>query len=209
MSGTMALSFVAGYVALLLWGMHMVHTGVVRAYGVQLRKGLGLALSSRWKAFLAGLGITAVLQSSTATGLMTTSFIAGGLMSLVPALAVTLGANVGTTLIVQVLTFDVFVADMHQRVLDELHLASTVFMTSDERLARQLLGEKERKRDVEQTATENHWQRLREGRPQSIETSALHIDIVRDLKRIAAHIASVAYPILEQNGALRRSRLVD
>ena len=47
------------------------------------------------------------------------------------------------------------------------------------------------------------------GSPQSIETSTLHLDIARDLKRIAAHIASVAYPILEQGGALRRSRLLD
>ena len=61
----------------------------------------------RFKAFLVGLGVTAVLQSSTATGLMATAFAAGGLLDLVPALAVMLGANVGTTLIVQVLSFDV------------------------------------------------------------------------------------------------------
>ena len=65
------------------------------------------ALRNRFKAFLAGLGVTAVLQSSTATGLMVTGFAAGGLVELVPALAVMLGANVGTTLIVQVLSFDV------------------------------------------------------------------------------------------------------
>jgi phosphate:Na+ symporter len=64
-------------------------------------------------------------------------------------------------------------------------------------------------RDLEQVATDNHLRRLREGRVQSMETSSLHIDIARDLKRIAAHIASVAYPILEQGGALRRSRLLD
>jgi phosphate:Na+ symporter len=107
MSGTMTLLQLAGDVALLLWGMHMVHTGILRAFGANLRQVLGVGLRSRWKAFLAGLGITALLQSSTATGLMTTSFIASGLMDLVPALAVTLGANVGTTLIVQILTFDV------------------------------------------------------------------------------------------------------
>ena len=64
-------------------------------------------MKSRWKAFLAGMAITALLQSSTATALMSTSFIAAGFMNLVPALSVTLGANVGTTLIVQVLTFNV------------------------------------------------------------------------------------------------------
>jgi phosphate:Na+ symporter len=66
-----------------------------------------LALSNRLKAVLVGAGVTAVLQSSTATGLVVASFAASGLVSLVPALAVMLGANVGTTLIVQVLSFDI------------------------------------------------------------------------------------------------------
>jgi phosphate:Na+ symporter len=548
MPATLILLHLAGFVALLLWGMHMVHTGIVRAFGGHLRQALAIGLKSRWKAFLAGLGITAVLQSSTATALMSTSFIGGGFMTLVTALAVTLGANVGTTLIVQVLTFNVAaiapvfvlagviafnrggktrtrdlgrvsigiglillalhliiatiqpvekaqalrelfailsgdpiidiaiaavltwaayssvavvllimtlaaqqiipgeaalalvlganlgnvipqylaagtnvaarqlalgnlivraagclvaipllpwltgalaaleasparqvadfhtlfnlalavvfiglldplarlctqlmpaapssndpgrpqyikpagggapslaladaarevlrmidivesmlrtflealqnddrkllaklppmddaldrlhsavklhltavsrrdgldstdskrcsdilaftinlehigdildrslrgmaakkikqglsfspeglkeIADMHQHLLDNLHLATSVFMMGDMHAARTLLAEKDRMRDLEQAATANHLRRLREGLPQSIETSTLHLDIARDLKRIAAHIASVAYPILEQGGALRRSRLLD
>jgi phosphate:Na+ symporter len=546
MSATAILLHLAGYVALLLWGLHMVHSGIVRAFGGSLRQALAIGLSNRWKAFIAGLGITAVLQSSTATALMCTSFIAAGFMSLVTGLAAILGANVGTTLIVQVLTFNVSalapvfilagliafnkggktrtrdlgrvaigiglillalhlivvtiepvekakalrevvallssdpvvdvaiaalltwaayssvavvllvmtlaaqgivtpvaalalvlganlgnvipqyvsagasieakrlaignlivrlfgclvallllpwlaqamaaleasparqvadfhtlfnvalavifiglldplarlcvrllpssaiadhpgrpqyinaaalgtpsialadaarevlrmvdvvesmlrmflnalqnddrkllsqlaqmddtldqlhnavklhltaisreeglgeadakrcsdilaftinlehigdildkslreiaakkikqrltfspegleeIAAMHNTVLSNLHLATSVFMLGDMQSARTLLAEKDRMRDLEQTATENHLRRLREGRPQSIETSSLHIDIARDLKRIAAHIASVAYPILEQGGALRRSRL--
>jgi phosphate:Na+ symporter len=97
----------AGMVSLLLWGVHMVQTGVQRAFGAKLRSFLGNALRNRFKAFLAGMGVTAILQSSTATGLMVTGFAAGGLVELVPALAVMLGANVGTTLIVQLLSFDV------------------------------------------------------------------------------------------------------
>ncbi|HVV95299.1 MAG TPA: Na/Pi cotransporter family protein [Hyphomicrobiales bacterium] len=97
----------AGSVALLLWGVRMVQTGIQRAFGARLRGFLARALENRLKAFLAGLGVTALLQSSTATGLMVTGFAAGGLVDLVPALAVMLGANVGTTLIVQVLSFDV------------------------------------------------------------------------------------------------------
>ncbi|WP_029350758.1 Na/Pi cotransporter family protein [Bosea sp. 117] len=96
-----------GAIALLLWGTHMVQTGVQRALGHHLRAFLGRALRTRLRAFLAGLGVTAILQSSTATGLMTAGFAAGGLVELAPALAVMLGANVGTTLIVQVLSFDV------------------------------------------------------------------------------------------------------
>src|SRR5580698_10201031 len=97
----------AGAVALLLWGVHMVQTGVQRAFGARLRGFLATALRHRISAFLAGIGVTALLQSSTATGLMVTGFTAGGLVELVPALAVMLGANVGTTLIVQLLSFDV------------------------------------------------------------------------------------------------------
>ncbi|MCH4585435.1 Na/Pi cotransporter family protein, partial [Achromobacter xylosoxidans] len=106
MSGLITLLDFAGYVALLLWGVHMVQTGVQRAFGAALGAALGRALGTRLRAFAAGLGITAALQSSTATGLMITGFAAGGVVGLVPALAAMLGANVGTTLIVQLLSFD-------------------------------------------------------------------------------------------------------
>jgi len=106
MSGILILLDFAGYVALLLWGVHMVQTGVQRAFGAALGAALGRALGTRLRAFAAGLAITAALQSSTATGLMITGFAAGGVVALVPALAAMLGANVGTTLIVQLLSFD-------------------------------------------------------------------------------------------------------
>src|SRR6185312_14436181 len=105
MGGMILLDLVGG-VALLLWGLHMVYSGIVRAFGSDLRRFLGLALRNRFTAFLAGLGVTALLQSSTATGLMATAFVKDGLIGLVPALAIMLGANVGTTLIVQELIFD-------------------------------------------------------------------------------------------------------
>lgn len=103
----MALMNLAGSVALLLWAIHMVQTGVQRAFGARLRIFLAHTLRSPVRAFLTGLGVTALLQSSTATGLMVTGFAAGGIVDLVPALAVMLGANVGTTFIVQILSFDV------------------------------------------------------------------------------------------------------
>jgi phosphate:Na+ symporter len=99
-----------GGVALLLWGLHMVRTGILRAFGADLRRLLSRALGNRFAAFTAGLGLTALLQSSTATGLMATSFTAEGLVGLVPALAIMLGANVGTTLIVQILSFNISAA---------------------------------------------------------------------------------------------------
>ena len=106
MGSTLTLNLIGG-IALLLWGLHMIHSGVVRAYGADLRRLLGVALPNRVRAFFAGVMVTSVLQSSTATGLMTASFVTGGVVDLVPALAVMLGANVGTTLVVQLLSFDV------------------------------------------------------------------------------------------------------
>ena len=105
--GSITLLDLMGGVALLLWGLHMVVTGVLRAFGPDLRRILGKSLGNRFAAFGAGLGLTALLQSSTATGLMTASLAANGTVDLVPALAIMLGANVGTTLIVQLLSFDV------------------------------------------------------------------------------------------------------
>lgn len=107
MKGTFALLDIAGYVALLLWGTHMVTSGVLRGYGSMLRRWMGRYLAHRPAAFGFGVCVTAILQSSTATGLMATSFAASGFLGLAPGLAVMLGANVGTTLIVQVMSFDI------------------------------------------------------------------------------------------------------
>ena len=101
------------------------------------------------------------------------------------------------------------IRQMHARLLEHLKLSISVFMASDLRSARQLVAEKEQFRDLEKLATERHFARLREGRSESIETTELHLDIVRDLKRIESHIAATAYPLLEQLGVLRRSRLTE
>jgi phosphate:Na+ symporter len=108
--GSLVLLDLMGGVALLLWGLHMVLSGVLRAVGPDLRRLVGKALGNRFSAFAAGLGLTALLQSSTAAGLMTASLCAEGVVGLVPALAIMLGANVGTTLIVQALSFDISAA---------------------------------------------------------------------------------------------------
>jgi phosphate:Na+ symporter len=97
---------------------------------------------------------------------------------------------------------------LHQRVVDQMRLAVSVFVTRDVAMAKTLVVQKDAIRAAERAATESHFQRLRDGTVASIETSALHLDILRDLKRIAAHLTSVALPILEANGALRTSRLV-
>jgi phosphate:Na+ symporter len=99
------------------------------------------------------------------------------------------------------------IQSMHQRVHDNLKLATSVFVSSDRQLARKLLLEKEHFRQIERDAAESHHVRLKDGKRESIETSSLHLDILRDLKRINSHLSSAAYPILEQAGELRSSRL--
>jgi phosphate:Na+ symporter len=96
--------------------------------------------------------------------------------------------------------------EFHRVVRDNLRLAMTIFLSGDLKSARRLLDEKARIREMEFSASENHIGRLREGRIDSIETSSLHIDILRDLKRIHSHICSAAYAALETAGELNRTR---
>ncbi len=93
-------------VALLVWGTHIVRTGVLRVLGADMRRVLSGSVSSRFRAFLAGLGVTGLVQSSSATALITSSFVAQNLIPLAPALAIMLGADVGTSLMTQVFSLD-------------------------------------------------------------------------------------------------------
>lgn len=99
------------------------------------------------------------------------------------------------------------ICELHARVLANLQLGLNVFINSDLRSAQRLLAEKEAFRNLERAYADSHLQRLVEQKLSSIETSALHLDIIRDLKRINSHICSIAYPILESAGALAPSRL--
>jgi phosphate:Na+ symporter len=95
----------------------------------------------------------------------------------------------------------------HAQVLENLRLALNVFTTRDIALARRLVAEKASLREAEARTADSHFARLREGRTESIETSSIHMDVIRDLKRINGHLASVAYPILEAAGELADTRL--
>jgi phosphate:Na+ symporter len=85
-------------VALLVWGTHLVRTGVLRVFGANLRSLLARSMGNRFSAALSGIGVTALVQSSTATSLMTSSFVGQGLITLPAALAVMRGADIGTAL---------------------------------------------------------------------------------------------------------------
>ncbi len=99
------LNFLAS-VALLVWGTHIVRTGVLRVFGADLRRVLSKSVASRFSAFLAGLGVTSLVQSSSATALIASSFVGQNLIGLPAALAIMLGADVGTALMAQVFSLD-------------------------------------------------------------------------------------------------------
>ncbi len=96
---------------------------------------------------------------------------------------------------------------IHSQIMENLRLAMNVFTTRDITLARRLVAEKTAMREAESRAADSHYARLREGRPESIETSSIHMDVIRDLKRINGHLTTVAYPILEAAGELADTRL--
>ena len=85
----------------------------------------------------------------------------------------------------------------HKRICESLRVAFAVFMNADPEAALRLINEKSELRNIELAAGECHFERLREGRPESIETSSLHLDVLPDLRRIHSHLCSVAYPVLE------------
>ena len=97
--------------------------------------------------------------------------------------------------------------DMHRQVLANARLAFNVIVNRDTAIARALVEQKDKMREIERTASQKHFERLRDGTPASIESSSIHLDTIRDLKEINALLASLAYPVLEQHGQLRGSRL--
>jgi phosphate:Na+ symporter len=89
------------------------------------------------------------------------------------------------------------IKDFHQNILTNMKIAQAIFMSEDPTLARQLVEGKKSIRIAAQKSTERHFKRLREGIPETISTSALHTDIIRDYRRINSYITTVAYSILE------------
>ena len=93
-------------IALLVWGTHLVRKDTLRVLGANLRKILAQSVGNRFKAIVSGVGVTALLQSSTATALIISAFVGQGLMALPAALAVMLGADLGTSLMALVFSRD-------------------------------------------------------------------------------------------------------
>src|SRR5512138_3590828 len=99
------LNLLAG-VSLLVWGTRLVRNGILRLYGGDLRRLLRRSVSNPATAFFSGLFVTGLIQSSTATALIVAAFAGQGLIGTAPALAVMLGADVGTAIVTIILSFD-------------------------------------------------------------------------------------------------------
>ncbi len=93
-------------IALLVWGTHLVRKDTLRVLGANLRRVLAQSVGNRFKALMSGVGVTALLQSSTATALIISAFVGQGLMTLTAALAVMLGADLGTSLMAMLFSRD-------------------------------------------------------------------------------------------------------
>jgi phosphate:Na+ symporter len=100
-------------------------------------------------------------------------------------------------------------AAFHKRVLESLKIALAVFMSGDVAQARKLIAEKAELRNAAVGAADRHLERLREGRPETLETTSLHLDVLRDLKRIHSHICTVAYPVLEAAGEMPAAEVAE
>ena len=97
MGMTNALNLLCG-LALFLYGMHVMGEGLTRASGGRLEGILESLTKSKIKAVLLGAGVTAVIQSSSATTVMVVGFVNSGIMRLSQAAGVIMGANIGTTI---------------------------------------------------------------------------------------------------------------
>lgn len=94
-------------------------------------------------------------------------------------------------------------ARIFAQVREALHGITAAFMADDEGLAGQMIAEKHRFRDAELAATAQHLERLRERNVASMETSGIHLDLLRDLKRVHSHLTAIAYSITERGIAVR------
>jgi phosphate:Na+ symporter len=97
--------------------------------------------------------------------------------------------------------------ELHERVVENMHLALNVLVSNDLSCARQLVVEKERMRGLERRSHALHLKRLQSGTPESIETSDMHLEVARALKEINSLLVTVAYPLLTESGDLLESRL--
>lgn len=106
MSISVTLLTILSGVCLLLWGLRTIKRAVLRGYGAQVQTAIASGTRNRFTAFFSGALVTMVMQSSVATIIMTSSFFGRGLMTLPMGLAIVIGADVGSSILAQILSLD-------------------------------------------------------------------------------------------------------
>ncbi|PKL09304.1 MAG: phosphate:sodium symporter [Spirochaetae bacterium HGW-Spirochaetae-7] len=132
-----------GSLGLFLYGMKVLSDGIQRAAGDGLKRTLNLMTGSTFKAMLTGLGLTAIIQSSSATTVMVVSFVNAGLLTVVQASGVIFGANIGTTVTAWIVSLIGFKFQISALALPLIGLGFIMMMSS---------GQKSRLRDYGETA---------------------------------------------------------
>lgn len=112
MMGILQIFTLLGALGMFLYGMNMMSSGLQKAAGDRLRGLLSAMTSNPFKGVLTGLGITSIIQSSSATTVMVVSFVNAGLLTLAQAIGVIMGANIGTTVTAWLVSWLGFKADI-------------------------------------------------------------------------------------------------
>ena len=110
--GILQIFTLLGALGMFLYGMNLMSSGLQKAAGDRLRRLLSAMTSNPFKGVLTGLGITSVIQSSSATTVMVVSFVNAGLLTLAQAIGVIMGANIGTTVTAWLVSWLGFKADI-------------------------------------------------------------------------------------------------
>jgi len=123
-----------GALGMFLYGMNMMSSGLQKAAGTGLRNLLGTMTSNPFKGVLTGLGVTAAIQSSSATTVMVVGFVSAGLLTLAQAIGVIMGANIGTTMTAWIIAVFGFKADISALAVPLMGVGFVLSISKKDRL---------------------------------------------------------------------------
>jgi len=137
--GILQIFTLLGALGMFLYGMNLMSSGLQKASGDKLRSFLSAMTSNPFKGVVTGLGVTSVIQSSSATTVMVVSFVNAGLLTLAQAISVIMGANIGTTVTAWLVSWLGFKADIS--ILAVPLMALGFLFSNSKRNQRQNIGE--------------------------------------------------------------------
>ena len=137
--GILQIFTLLGALGMFLYGMNLMSSGLQKASGNKLRSFLSAMTSNPFKGVLTGLGVTSVIQSSSATTVMVVSFVNAGLLTLAQAISVIMGANIGTTVTAWLVSWLGFKADIS--ILAVPLMALGFLFSNSKKNQRQNIGE--------------------------------------------------------------------